>query len=153
MSIIIRRNPIRDMAAMQTAMDRLFEDAWRNFQPFAAGEGLLALDIHETDSNYTVVANLPGLTADAFSVTLHDGVLTISGELPQPQVVEGGRVLMQERAFGKFSRSVSLPQPVDAEAVEANFENGVLALNLPKAAHAQPRQIAVKSGSVIRSNN
>lgn len=153
MSIIIRRNPIRDMAAMQSAMDRMFEDAWRGFQPFSTVEGLLALDVHETDNAYTVVANLPGLSAEAFNVTLHDGTLTISGELPQQQVAEGTRVLMQERSFGKFSRSIALPQPVDADAVEANYDNGVLTLNLPKAAHVQPRQIAVKGGNLIRSSN
>lgn len=154
MNVIIRRNPIRDMAAMQSAMDRMFEEAWRGFQPGSDNaDRTLALDVHEADDRYTVVATLPGLSADDVNITLHEGALNITATLPQPEVAEGTRVLMQERAYGSFSRTINLPQPVDPDNVAANYDNGILTLTLHKAAHAQPRQIKVQSGNLIRSAN
>lgn len=75
---------------------------------------------------------------------MQNGTLTISGELTQPQVADNTKVVVQERYFGKFSRSVTLPQNVDANKIEATYENGVLHLTLPKMPEAQPKQIAIK---------
>lgn len=140
MTTLTRWNPIRDMAAMQHAMDRAFEDARRSTRG-----SLLALDVHESDTGYTVIANVPGIDSDAINVSLHDNKLTISAELPKPSD-EDVRLLVQERTFGKFSRTVNLPQPVDSDAVAASYENGVLVLDLPKVPEVQPRQIPVKIG-------
>ena len=146
MSTIIRWNPFREVVAMQNAMDRLFEDAWRGAWPTdALSAQSLPLDVHETDSNYTVSAALPGVNSDQVNVKLHDGVLTINVELPQPTTPENTRALLQERVWGKFSRTVSLPQPVNADKVEATFENGVLTLVLPKTEAVQPRLINIKT--------
>jgi HSP20 family protein len=152
MSTIIRWNPIREMAAMQSAMDRLFEDSWRNARPAFNGNAL-ALDVYETDADYTIVAALPGLNADDIHISVHEGVLTIGAEVAEHEVDENTRVLLQERAFGKFSRSVNLPQPVANDGVEASYENGVLTLVLPKTPEAQPRQIPVKVNGVLKSAN
>ncbi len=148
---IVRWNPFREMANMQNAMDRLFEDAWRgNWSGFNGGltgfTGLdsPALDIHETDTAYNVAVPLPGINPNDINVKMQNGTLTISGELPQPKVEDNTKVVVQERYYGKFSRSVSLPQHVDAEKVEATYDNGVLNLTLPKLPEAQPKQIAVK---------
>lgn len=142
MNTIVRWNPIREMAAMQSAIDRLFENTWRDVQPNLNGN-FLAFDVHETDSAYTVVTPLPGMNSDHIHLSLHDGVLTVGGELPAPQVDENTRILMQERPYGKFSRSISLPRPVDADNVQAHFENGILTLTLPIVPNAQPRTIAI----------
>ncbi|MCA0455327.1 MAG: Hsp20/alpha crystallin family protein [Chloroflexi bacterium] len=148
---IVRWNPFKEMANMQNAMDRLFEDAWRgNWSAFNGGfTGFSgfdspALDIHETDTAYNVAVPLPGINPDDINVRMQNGTLTISGELPQPKVEENTKVVVQERYYGKFSRSVSLPEHVDAEKVEATYENGVLTLSLPKLPEAQPKQIAIK---------
>jgi HSP20 family protein len=138
---MVRWNPFREMAAMQSAIDRAFDETWRNVR--ATADSSLALDIHETANGYTVYAALPGANANTISVNVHDGVLTISGEIAQP-TVENSRPLMLERAFGTFTRSIRLPQAVDLNNVDANFENGVLVLNLPKSPEAQPRQIPVR---------
>ncbi len=150
MTTVVRWNPIREMAAMQGALDRLFDENWRAVRN-GANAGSLALDVHETDQAYVINAVVPGVSADALSISLHDGVLTISGEVPQA-AHENSRALLLERSYGKFQRSIRLPLPVDASAVEATIENGVLTLTLPKSPEAQPRMIPVKS-PVTYSNN
>src|SRR5215213_2811389 len=149
MTTLVRWNPVREMAAMQSALDQLFDNAARGTRNIA-DVGALALDVHESDQNYTISAALPGVNADAVNISFHDNVLTIAGEIPQA-TPENSKALMLERGYGKFQRSIRLPQPVDTSAVEANIENGVLTLTLPKTAEAQPRQIPVKT--VFHSNN
>lgn len=151
MTTIVRWNPFREMAAMQSVLDRALDQAWRSQWP--TQNAAFNLDVHENDSAYTVVADLPGLSTDSINVRLHEGVLTISAEVVRPEVAEGTRVHVAERFYGNLSRSITLPQPVNADVVEATYENGVLILSLPKVPEVQPRQIAIKSNKVIQSNN
>ncbi len=154
MNTITRWNPFRELSAMQSVMDRMFDDAWRGEWPNRlVGFESPALDIHENDKAYTVVAPLPGINPDQINVRLQNGVLTISGEIQSPEVKEDSKVVVQERYYGKFSRSVTLPQSVDSDKVEATYENGVLTLNLPKVPEAQPKQIAIKTHKVLQSKN
>jgi HSP20 family protein len=151
MSSIVRWNPFREMAAMQNAMDRLFNEQWRALRPMwedaNVGAFGLPLDVHEDDKSYTVTTELPGVSSEHINVKFHDGALVIEAELPEQTVQkEGSRVLLQERRYGKFSRSVRLPQQINANAVEATFADGVLTLTLPKSEEAQPRLIPVKTG-------
>lgn len=156
MSSLIRWNPFREMAAMQSAMDRLFDDAWRGW-PTVSGMNLnsLAFDVHETDNAYTVTTALPGVKAEHINVKMQDGVLTVNAEIPQPETPENTRPLMQERVWGHFSRSISLPHSVNSEQVEATYEDGILTLTLPKAPEAQPKLIAIKNkdGKLLQSKN
>jgi HSP20 family protein len=154
MANVVRWNPIREMAAMQSAIDRMFEDSWRAVRPTVAGNAL-ALDVYETDTGYTVYTALPGVNPDQINVSLHDDVLTISGEVAQPAVSEdaNARVLLFERSYGKFSRSIRLNQPVDGDHIEAAYENGVLTLTLPKAPQAQPKLIPVKTNGTKAIEN
>jgi HSP20 family protein len=140
---IVRWNPVREMLAMQTALDRMFEDTRRG--GFDGGNGL-ALDVHEDDKTYTVVTSLPGVKPENINVNLHDGVLTITGEIPE-ETRENTQTLMRERSYGKFTRSIRLPMAVDSNKVEAAFDNGVLTLSLPKTEAAQPKQIPVRVGN------
>ncbi|NWF70890.1 MAG: Hsp20/alpha crystallin family protein [Chloroflexi bacterium] len=140
---IVRWNPIREMLAMQSALDRMFDDTRRGLGE--AGSAL-ALDVHEDDKVFTVVTSLPGVKPENINVSLHEDVLTITGEIPA-QTRENARTLMQERVYGKFTRSLRLPQAVNSGAVEAVFDNGVLTLTLPKTEEAQPKQIPVKVGN------
>ena len=103
----------------------------------------LALDVEETPDAYIVSANLPGISLDDVSVSIHEDVLTITAETGAEQRDENSRMLMRERRYGKFSRSLRFPTIVDGNAVDASFENGVLSVRLPKADHVKPRQIPV----------
>lgn len=143
MANIVRWNPIREMAVLQNAMDRLFDETWGGMRPTIAGN-TMPIDVHETADAYTVVANMPGLDADQLNINWHDNKLTISVELPAPQIPENTKVLLQERAFGKFARTLTLPLAVDADAVSAEYVNGILTLVLPKTPEVQPRKITVQ---------
>ncbi|MFO0664890.1 MAG: Hsp20/alpha crystallin family protein [Polyangiaceae bacterium] len=131
-------------------MDRIWNDrtgrervsALEYAQP-GAGPGLY---VHDTESALIVVAEVPGLRENDISIMLHEGVLTISGER-KADAPEGYRAHTQERAAYKFSRSLSLPTKVDADNVTATVKAGLLTIELPKAAEAKPRQIAVKTPS------
>lgn len=152
MSTIVRWNPFREMAAMQSALDRMFEDSWHGTG--FTFNGSLPLDVHESDEAYTVTAAIPGVNPDQINIKLHNDVLTISAEWPQSQVPEGARVLVQERPYGSFSRSINLPQPTDSNGVEAAYHNGILTLTLPKSPEAQPRTIPVRAnGHLLTSNS
>ncbi len=148
MSTIVRWNPFRELAAMQSAMDRIFDESWRDGRPYW-NENNLPIDVHETADNYTIVANIPGANPDDININFHDGVLNIGFEINHQENSEDNRVLVQERVYGKFSRSVRVGQNIKADAVEANYNNGVLTLTLPKAEEAKPRQISVKSLSTL----
>lgn len=154
MSNITRWNPFREINAMQSFMDRLLEETARPMRSLAESyeglNGALALDVDEAETGYTVTTSLPGVSAEDIKVSLHDDLLTIEAEIPAKNTEENGgkdgrKVLMQERVWGKFSRSIRLPQAVKPEGVEAAYDNGVLTLTLPKAEHVLPRSIPVKS--------
>ncbi len=103
----------------------------------------LALDVEENEERYIVRADLPGVSLEDISVNIHDDLLTISAETTSESNDESRRVLIRERRVGKFSRSLRFPIPVNGDAVEASFENGVLSVAVPKAEDAKPRQIPV----------
>lgn len=149
MSSIVRWNPLREMATMQNVMDRVFEETWRPFfDEGGAGLNPVALDLHEDDQQYTVTTELPGVKADDIHIKLDGDYLVIEGEIPE-QVTEheGQRSLIKERRYGRFSRRLRLPQPVDSDKVSATYDSGVLKLTLPKTEAVQPRQIPVRVGS------
>lgn len=145
MSNLIRWNPLREMAAMQNAMDRLFEETWRGARG-TLDAGALALDLHENEDTFIVTTELPGVPADKINVSLDDGVLTITGEVEKVTPAEGTKTLMQERVYGRFTRSIRLPVAVNSDAVNAHYDHGVLMLTLPKAEAAKPRLIPVRVG-------
>lgn len=154
---MMRWNPMREVLAMQRMMDRLIDETWGGVRTADAevSAATLALDVHETSNGYVVAASLPGVKVDDIQITYHDGVLTVAGDVPQFRPAgdeKDNRVLMTERAWGKFSRSIRLPQPIQADAIEAAYENGVLTLTLPKSPEAQPRMIPVRTGGVVSHN-
>lgn len=145
---VIRVNPIREMVEMQRALDHFFDEAWRPYNTNGDLEGTagfkLPLDIIERDDRYIISAALPGIADDSIDLSIDDNVLHIVAELPEPALAEGERILLNERRYGKFGRSLRLTKPVDVEAVEASFDNGVLTLELPFVAEVQPRKIDIK---------
>ena len=136
---------------------RLFDDLLNDARPWLTSGGgseargfSLALDVEETADAYIVRANLPGINQDDISVNIHEDILTVSAETAAENREETSKMLIRERRFGKFSRSLRFPTLVDGDAVEASYENGVLSITLPKAEHVKPREIPV---NVIAAGN
>ena len=123
-------------------INRLFGLTTRPAESF--GDWSPALDAFEDKDKYTACIEVPGLKKDDLNVTVHDGVLTISGERKTEKDVKECTVHRTERYYGKFSRSVSLPSAVRADKVSAAYKDGVLTVEVPKAEEAKPKTIEVK---------
>jgi HSP20 family protein len=139
--------------SLRQQMERLFDDF---LTPFDTTRGLAteqdsgvwpSVDVDETDKAYKVTAELPGLEQKDVEVTLRDNALIISGEKRREHKEQNGGRTYAERSFGRFMRSIPLDTEVDADKVQANFKNGILAVELPKnpAAKDKTRRIEVKS--------
>jgi HSP20 family protein len=143
---ITRWRPLGDLVSMREAMDRLFDDFVR---PGTWSEGMGALsvpvDLWEEKDAYRLRADVPGMKPDDIEINVTHDTVTISGEMKTEIEAKEEGWLRQERRTGKFSRSFSLPVEIDANKVDATFENGVLQLTLPKSEAVRPKQIRVRS--------
>jgi HSP20 family protein len=102
-----------------------------------------ALDVHEDTDNFVIRAELPGLKREDIEVSLQDGALVICGERTAEKIEEGVEVHRQERYYGKFQRALTLPTPVAADKIKAQYKDGVLTVTLPKAEESKPKQIEI----------
>jgi HSP20 family protein len=105
-----------------------------------------AMDLLETAEAFVLRADLPGLTQEDVKIELEDSTLTVSGERKSEKVDEQEGYYRVERAFGSFSRSLTLPKGIDGDAVTASFDNGVLEIRVPKPEERKPRRIAIAVG-------
>lgn len=138
--------PLHQLSSLREEMDRLFEtpfSALPEKQPFSTGWGP-ALDLYEDKDNVYLKAEVPGVKKEALEISLHEGTLTLSGERKEEKQLEGASVLRSERFTGKFTRSVTLPAPVDADKVTASYKDGILKVVLPKVEESKPKQIQIK---------
>ena len=132
-------------------IEQLFDEMWRNWpnryfdgdttRPFLRP----AMDVVENEDNFTVRVDLPGLAGDDVHVEMEDNVLTIKGEIGDTIEKEGERYHYRERYSGSFQRSLRLPNTIDANKVDASFDNGVLNIVLPKLPQAQAKKIDIKA--------
>src|SRR3954470_760365 len=136
-------------------INRLFDDVLHGGPVSSGGQGgsqggvLLAphMDVSETDKELRIQAELPGVSENDIDVSLNEDVLTIRAEKKQERREEREGVHVSERSFGTFQRSLRLPFQVDAEKVQARFENGVLHVSLPKTTpQERSRKIQVQAG-------
>ncbi len=102
-----------------------------------------ALDLYQSNDDVVAVVELPGMNKENIEISLHDGMLTISGERKDESADEGKNDSRTERLVGKFRRSITLPTRVDASKVNASYKDGVLTVTLPKAEEVKPKQIQV----------
>jgi HSP20 family protein len=131
--------------------DRLFSDDL--FRPFGfltrpneelgQASWLPAVDVRDSDEAFVFTAELPGIAKEAVEITVEDGVLTLKGERRFTENDEEKNYRRIERAYGSFARSFTLPSAVDAERIEASFDNGLLTVTVPKAELAKARKITI----------
>ncbi len=148
---LIRWEPVREISTIQNEMNRLFNSFFDTpTAPGGNGTGLRrwvpAMDLVETTDDFVLKADLPGLREEDVSIEVEDNVLTISGERKSEHEERKEGYYRVERAFGRFSRSLTLPEGVNPEAVTANFEHGVLEIHVPKPEAKKPRKVAISVG-------
>ena len=106
-----------------------------------------AMDLMEADDHFVLHADLPGLGEDDVSIEIQDNTLTISGERKAEHEERQRGWYRVERSFGRFSRSLSLPEGIDPDAVAAQFDKGVLEVRIPKPEERKPRRVTIKAGN------
>jgi HSP20 family protein len=142
---LVRWIPRRNVVALDTSLDRLFEDFFTP-APFRSEWSSLspAVDVEETPDAYVFRADLPGLSSKDVKVTVHNDTLTLRGERKREEKKSDGSLHRVERATGVFERSFTLGLPVRADQVKASYKDGVLEVHVPKAEEAKPRDIEVQ---------
>jgi HSP20 family protein len=142
--MIERYNPFGRMLSLRQMMDRLLEDAFvMPGEGQVAPTGGAALNVYEEGDRFVVEAPLPGAKPEDIQVTVEGGMLTIRGETKADEERKERNYLIREHRQSSFARSLRLPDTVDPDGVQANFENGVLRLTFPRSKQAQPRRIPV----------
>ena len=148
---IVRWDPVRELDSFQTDMNRLF-DGFFSARNGVTGGGhrrwIPAMDLVETDEHLVLRADLPGMSEEDVEIEIKDGVLTVSGERKAEHEEKQEGYYRVERAFGGFTRSLSLPQGIDAGDVTASFDRGVLEVRVPKPAERKPTRVQIGGGTV-----
>jgi HSP20 family protein len=131
---LVRSDPFREL-------DRLAQQVWG----LSSGSRSLAMpmDAYRRGDAFLIQFDLPGIDVESIDLTVEDNVLTVKAERPAPPMTEGVDKLVAERLYGTFTRQVFLGDNLDTEQIDANYEQGVLTLSIPVAAHAKPRRITV----------
>ncbi len=138
---LIRYNP--NSVDLLDNVSRWFDDFVS--EPFFGGTSHPAVDVRESDSEYLMEVELPGLTEKDIEVKLDNNLLTISSHKDEKKEEKKNGYLLRERKALRFTRSFVLPDAVDREKIAAEFNNGVLHLTFPKVPAAKPKTIEVKS--------
>ena len=157
---IVRWEPLRELSSLQHEMNRLFNTVFD--APNGTGNGhaaarrwVPAMDLVETAEHFVLRADLPGMDEEDVKIELEDNVLTVSGDRKLAHRTAEGvgsnesnqeGYYRVERSFGSFQRSLTLPKGVDADAVAAHFDRGVLEVRIPKPAAVKPRRISIGAG-------
>jgi HSP20 family protein len=121
--------------------DTLFQPVNGNSQRWAP-----PMDLVEAEDHFVLKADLPGLGDDDVTIEVQDGTLTLSGERKSEHETREKGWYRLERSFGRFSRSLTLPEGVDADKIEASFDKGVLEVRIPKPDERKPRRISIGNG-------
>jgi HSP20 family protein len=148
---LIRWEPVRELNTIQNEMNRLFNTFFEaNPGNGGSGHGLRRwippMDLVETEDDFVLRADLPGIAEGDVNIELEDNVLTVSGERKAEHEERKEGYYRVERASGSFSRSLTLPEGVDPEAVKASFDRGVLEVRIPKPEQRKPRKVAISLG-------
>jgi HSP20 family protein len=154
---LIRWEPVRELHTMQNEMNRLFNTF---FDSPSSGNGggqavarrwIPAMDVVETGSHFVLRADLPGVPENEVKIEIEDNVLTISGERKSEHEEQGEGYYRVERSFGSFARSLTLPEGVDADGIQASFDSGVLEVQIPKPEQHKPRKVQISVGAQAKT--
>src|ERR1700683_3537766 len=150
MTVITRWDPLREFATIQDRMNRLFRDSYGNEgREEALSNTAFAppVDVYEDEHGVTLKIEVPGIDENDIDVRIENNTLTVHGERKFEKEEKEENYRRVERQYGSFTRTFSLPNTVDQESVQADYDKGVLKVKLTKKAEAKPKQIQVNVGS------
>jgi HSP20 family protein len=149
---LVRWDPVREIDTLQGEMNRLFSTFFDTPTGRSGGNGnatrrwIPAMDLTETGEHFVLKADLPGVAESDVNIEVENNVLTISGERKTEHEEKHEGYYRLERAMGSFARSLTLPEGIDAGAVTASYDNGVLEVRIPKPAEAKPQKVQIAVG-------
>jgi len=150
MRLVTRTPRSRSVGWLDNDLDNMFEGFFspaRAFEESGSHDLVPAVDVSESENDYVVRAEIPGVRKEDVNVTVENGVLTISAESKsETEEKEGERVIRQERRYGKYMRSLRLGADIDDSNVKAVHKDGLLLVTLPKAEQVKPKRIDVGVG-------
>lgn len=144
MTMMTRVDPFAEMMSLRDAVNQLLEESFVSPFRLLQPTNIVPVDVYETDEAFIVKAFMPGLTPDQLNISIEQNLVTIRGE-PKTDQPDGLRPIRVETQLGPFTRQITLPMEIDAEHVQAELDNGVLTLTLPKLPEAKPRKIQIKA--------
>ena len=148
---LVRWEPMRELNALQGEMNRMFNSFFDD-DARQARRWVPAVDLIEREDSLVLKADLPGLREEDVSIEVRDNVLSISGERKSEHEQSENGYYRVERAYGSFSRSLTLPDGIDADKIEASFDSGVLEVKIPKPEERKPRRIQVGGKQPMESS-
>lgn len=142
------RLPVRFRGDFENLFDHFFggELEFPDATKAALANWAPAMDVSETEKNFTIRAELPGMEAKDVEITLSDRTLTIAGEKSESSECKDGNACHCERRFGAFQRTVELPETANVESLSADYKNGVLTVKIDKREEVLPKRITVQAG-------
>ncbi len=144
---LVRWTPLREMAALQNRINRIFGGSF--FRESSVDDDLSlqhwnpVVDIYDNDEKVVIKADLPGLSKDDITIDLKNRVLTVQGERSFENEVKEESYYRRERNYGKFCRAFNIPAEVDSDQINAEFKDGVLKIDIPKPKEQRPKQITI----------
>src|SRR5579863_9575984 len=146
MTVLTRWSPFRDMAALQNRMNHMFEEQYGGREELTTGAFVPPVDIYEDEHGITLKLEVPGIDQKDLDIKVENNVLSVTGERKLEKEEKEENFHRVERRYGSFTRSFTLPNTVNTEDVQADYDNGVLKIRLAKRAEAKPKQIKVSVG-------
>lgn len=144
---IIRWDPFRDLVTLRERMNRLFEDAVSTARSeekdMISSNWAPAVDIYEDENQLVLTAEIPGISEKDVEIKVEDNTLSIHGERKLEKETKEENYHRIERAYGSFFRSFTLPNHIDQDKIQAEHENGVLKITMPKKPELQPRKVKI----------
>jgi len=150
MTVLTRWDPFREFTTLQDRMNRLFQDSFGNQgreEALATSSFAPAVDVYEDEHKITLKIEVPGIDEKDIDIRVENNLLTVHGERKFEKEEKEENYRRVERQYGSFTRSFNLPNTVDAENISADYDRGVLKVQLAKKAEAKPKQIKVNVGS------
>jgi HSP20 family protein len=144
MANITRYNPFREVVSLREAMDRLFEDSFISPRTGGLAARGVAANLYETGEGFTLQLPIPGVKPEDVEITVQQDTVSLKWE-NKVEIPKDAQVHWNGFQAGQYQQNFTLPAPINSEAVEAHYSDGVLTLRLPKAEHARARTIKVNA--------